>query len=127
MKKIIYYEAEDGERFKTEEECLAHENRFAELDKRIVFMSGKNEKMTGDFLHKADECYGIYIPSNEDAKALDKIFDDESIESPFHPCYKRETKAGHYYYKSGGWHCLEEEKARINEIELSFAKVRGLI
>lgn len=127
MKKIEYWEAEDGERFETEEECFAHENRFAELDKHIAFFNSKYEKLTGDFISKIDECWGMFIPNDEDAVAIDKIFTEEGYESPFYRSYKREPKAGHYYYVSGGWCCLEEEKAMINEIEINFAKGRGLI
>ena len=126
MKKVEYWEAEDGERFETEAECIAYENRFAELDKHIVFFNSKYEKLTGNFLSKIDDCWGMFIPNAEDAIAIDKIFVEEGYESPFHRSYKREPKAGHYYY-ANGWCCLEEEKARVNEIETNFAKGRGLI
>lgn len=126
MKKIIYYEAEDGERFETEEECCAYENRFAELDKRVIFFDSNYERMEGDFLYKVEECEAIFISNDEDAAVIDRIFREVGYESPFHSSYKREMKAGHYYY-SNDWRCLEEEKAKINELEFSFTKGRGLI
>lgn len=126
MKKITYWEASDGERFATEEACLAHENRFAKLEARVVFFDSKYEKMTGSFISKIEDCLGMFIPNDEDAIAIDKVFEEEGYESPFNHSYKRKPKAGHYYYSSG-WCCLEEEKARINEIEINFAKGRGLI
>lgn len=38
MKKITYWEADDGKRFESEDECLTYENRFAKLDKHIAFL-----------------------------------------------------------------------------------------
>ena len=126
MKKIIYYEAEDGEHFETEEECLAHENRFAELLRGVKFFNANYELMTEDFLTNADECYSMYISTNEIAEKLHEVLDYEGIESPFGRGYNREPKSGHYFYK-GSWYCLEEEKTKINEIEINFAKARNLI
>ena len=82
--------------------------------------------MEGDFLGKVEDCEAIFIPNAKDAAAIDEVFRNEGYESPFHSCYKREKKAGHYYY-SNGWRCLEEEKAKIEELEINFAKGRGLI
>jgi hypothetical protein len=126
MKKIEYWEADDGERFETEDACLAHENRFAELSEKVKFFNADYELMTGDFLYGAEQCYAMYISTNEAAEKLHEILEDESIESPFGRGYNREPKSGHYFYK-GSWYCLEEEKTKINEIEMSFAKARGLI
>lgn len=126
MKKIEFWEAEDGERFETEDACLAYENRFAELSEKVKFFNANYELMTGDFLSNADKCYSMYIPTNEIAEKLHVAFEDEGVESPFGRGYDRETKSGHYFYKNR-WYCLEEEKAKINEIEINFAKARGLI
>jgi hypothetical protein len=127
MKKIEYWEAEDGERFETEEECFAHENRFVELSEKVKFFNANYELMIEDFLTNVEECYSMYIPTNEIAEALHTVFEDEGIGSPFDRCYNREPKSGHYFFEGGSWYCLEEEKARINEIEINFAKGRGLI
>lgn len=126
MKKIEYWEAEDGERFETEAECLAHENRFSELLERVKFFNANYELMTEDFLTNADECYSMYISTNEAAEKLHEVLDYEGIESPFGRNYDREPKSGHYFY-NGGWYCLEEEKNKINKIEMGFAKARNLI
>lgn len=127
MKKIEYWEADDGERFETEDACLAHENRFAELSKKVKFFNANYELITGDFLINAEECYSMYISTDEAAEKLHKVFRDESIGSPFDECYNRKPKSGHYIVGGDGWYCLEEERVRINKIEMSFAKARGLI
>lgn len=127
MKKIEYWEAEDGERFESEDACLAYENRFAELSEKVKFFNADYELMTEDFLSNADKCYSMYLPTNEIAEELHTVFKEEGIGSPFDKSYKREPKSGHYIFEHGDWYCLEEERARINEIEMSFAKARGLI
>lgn len=126
MKKIEFWEADDGTRFNSEEGCLAYENKFAELDKHIIFFNSKYEKLTDDFWTKVEKCWGMFIPNDKYATAIDKVFEEEGYESPFDYAYHREPKAGHYYY-ANGWCSLEEEKARINEVEINFAKGRGLI
>lgn len=127
MKKIEYWEAEDGERFETEAECIAYENRFAEFSEKVKFFNANYELLTGSFLSNADECYAIYISTDETAEKLHKVFEEEYIESPFGRGYNRKPKSGHYFFKGGSWYCLEEEKAKINQIEMGFAKARNLI
>ena len=126
MKKIEFWEAEDGERFETEAECLAHENRFAELSEKIKFFNANYELMTEDFLYDAEQCYAMYIPTNEIAEKLHEVLKEEDIEDPFDIDYNREPKSGHYFYK-GRWCCLEEEWAKLKVIEENFNKARGLI
>ena len=126
MKKVEYWEAEDGKRFATEAACIEYENRFSEFLGSVKFFDKNYELMTKDFLSNAEECYAMYISTNEVAKKLHEIFEDESIESPFSKSYNRKPKSGHYFYDSV-WYCLEEEKDKINEIEMDFAKARGLI
>lgn len=126
MKKIEYWEAEDGERFDTEAECIAYENRFAELPEKVKFFNTNYELMTKDFLTNAEECYAMYISTDEAAEKLHEVLKHECIESPFGINYGREPKSGHYFY-NGKWYCLEEEKGKINKIEMNFAKARNLI
>lgn len=126
MKKVEYWEAEDGERFETEEECFAHENRFTELSEKVKFFNANYELMTGDFLSNAEGCYSMYISTNDVAEKLHKIFADEYIESPFDVGYSREPKSGHYFF-DGSWGCLEEEWERLKTIEEKFNKAKGLI
>lgn len=126
MKKVEYWEAKDGKRFETEEECLAHENRFAELSEKVKFFDANYELMAGDFLYDAEQCYSMYISTNEAAEKLHEILENEGIESPFDIGYNREPKSGHYLYK-GKWHCFEEEWERLKTIEEKFNKAKGLI
>ena len=126
MKKVEYWEAEDGERFETEEECFAHENGIPELSEKVKFFNANYELMTEDFLSNADECYLMYISTNEAAEKLHKVLEYEGIESPFGRNYDREPKSGHYFYK-GNWYCLEEEWERLKTIEEKFNKAKGLI
>lgn len=126
MKKVEYWEAEDGERFETEAECIAYENRFAELSEKVKFFNKNYELMTGNFLSNAEECYSMYVSTNKIAEELHTAFKNEDIESPFDIAYNREPKSGHYFY-DGGWWCLEEEWERLKTIEKKFNKAKGLI
>lgn len=127
MKKIEYWEAEDGKHFATEAACIAYESRFSELLGSVKFFNNNYELMTGeDFLYNAEQCYAMYIPTKEIAEKLYEVLAEEGIESPFDIGYNRGPKSGHYFYKVR-WYCLEEEKNKINEIEINFAKGRGLI
>lgn len=126
VKKIEYWEANDGKRFGSEEACLAYENTFAELLEKVKFFNTNYELMTEDFITNAEECYSMYIPTDEIAQKLHAVFEDEGIESPFGIGYNRKPKSGHYFYNIH-WECLEEEKAKLNKIETNFAKARGLI
>lgn len=126
MKKVEYWEAEDGERFATEAACIEYENRFDELLGKVKFFDANYELMTGDFVSNADECYAMYISTNEAAEKLHEVFENESIESPFNRGYYRKPKSGHYFYKSK-WYCLEEEWERLKTIEEKLNKAKGLI
>lgn len=126
MKKVEYWEAEDGARFATEAGCIAYENRFAKLSEQVKFFDANYKLLTGNFLSNAEDCYSMYISTKEAAEKLHEVFEDEDIESPFGRGYNRKPKSGHYFYNVH-WHCLEEEKNKINEIETKFAKGRGLI
>lgn len=126
MKKVEYWEAEDGERFETEAGCIAYENRFDKLSEKVKFFDANYKLLTKSFLTNADECYSIYISTDEAAERLHEIFENEGFESPFDRGYNRKPKCGHYFYKCR-WYCLEEEKSKINEIEMNFAKARKLI
>lgn len=126
MKKVEYWEAEDGERFETEAECFAYENKFADLSKKVKFFNKNYELMTKDFLSNANECYSMYIPTNEIAEELHAIFENEDIESPFDIEYNREPKSGHYFYEAV-WCCLEEEWEKLKTTEEKFNKAKGLI
>lgn len=126
MKKIEYWEAEDGKHFDTEAECIEYENRFKELSEKVKFFDTDYKLLTKDFITNAEECYAMYIPTYETAEKLHETFEKEGIESPFDRGYNRRPKSGHYFYNVH-WHCLEEEKAKINEIEMNFTNARNLI
>lgn len=132
MKKIEYWEADDGERFETKQECYEYEHRNDIIMDEIIFFKTEKEKMkvTNGTLYKAlNECYGVYVPNEGAAERLHNAFMTNGIESPYgdlRGIVKEPFRKGFFYFDDI-WRCLDDEITELIEKRETMKHTAGLI
>lgn len=122
MRKVEYWEADNGKEFETEEECYEYEHRFDVIKERAIIYTVDGKPF--DFnRYSVDycvcECGGMYVPDVETAQALKDVFDEEGYSSPWDN-WDEEFSTGFFYFDDE-WVNLDTEINRLDDIRRSYA------
>jgi hypothetical protein len=112
MYLVTYYEAEDGTRFDTEEECI-------EYEKQCSIESLGSDAIMLNFAGKPTDDISavefLIVKTDEAARKVQAIFDMNEIVAPFD---EMAPKAGYYLYDSDSWSwtSLEDYIEHLNDL-----------
>ena len=113
MKEIIYYEANDGKRFKDEYECLAHEfgTEFKPIEEMLMLWDGDGDKIKITYHTKLDRAFAIHCSSIPAAFFLKKWGEKEDVCTPYDDIDLEccaEIPLGDFIWFDHNWHELGE-------------------
>lgn len=131
MKEIKCWLSEDGKLFTNKEECQKYE--YHNILSGVVFFDSNMKPTKYDPFEEgrgwfADECYGIYINTDEAASALYNFFESWSKDSFLeHPFLYGDVAKGRYMWIDDGWEKIEELKKKAETAERKFSEAMAKV
>ncbi len=121
MKKVIYYEANDGKRFESEGECAQYEfnKDFEKITEMLMMWDDDGEKIKITYHTDLERAYAIYCSSITAAIFLKKWGEKDRILTPYSNIDIEgcgEAPLGKFIYFNDEWN-------EINEIVTLFEKI----
>ena len=128
MKKVSYYEADDGTKFEDERECFDYEFKQKIKDimgKDLKLFNENREEITDCSFESVYDAFAIQVLTIKGAKFLVEWANEYGVESPFDSWdieNKDEDLLGTWVYDAfdrGGWTHLDKFKREVDELYFS--------
>lgn len=113
MKTILYYEANDGKRFESEEECLDYEleKDIEPIKDHLYLWNGDGEMMALTPHTDLDNAWAIYCSSISAAKFLKVWGERDGVTNPYEKIdieNNNEVPLGEFVWFNGDWVQISE-------------------